>query len=597
MASKYAFFGITLLFFSFNIHSQDVLQYNPDGFVTISDGIGGFDAGDYGGIDAGDRFTRDHNPIGDVNGDGVVDLAVGARSDDDVATDAGAVYILFMNSDGTVQSNQKISGEFGGFTETLVEGDFFGYSVAGIGDYDGDGIPDIAVSTSRQSSSLYIIYLNANGEVKDYVKNENIAAQGLTAVDINEDGKMDLIAGDPGSDDGGSDRGAIHILFFDENSAVIPNETVTISSTQGGFGEGLSNGDEFGGRESVLLGDIDGDGTKELAVGAFKSHEGKGGLWILSLDQNTLQVVSKVEIAEGIGGFTGVLTGEENPNGTFGANFGHAMCAPGDLNGDGVPDLITGANQEEEGHLYILYLNADKTVKTYTRIDNENNGGFDLNLEAEERFSRSMSFFGDLRGDGSIAVNVGGGATGDGALYVMFFRPCNFESVPGNNFFTGGTTLFTNWSHNDQLVTGPLSFEQCAAKIFETGAAFMTFNEADGRCICKSEDAVLAESTELSSAFILDCSGEILSTTTFTIEEFSVFPNPASSLLNVRMKEFKQSTDSKLTIYGLNGQLVQVTSLESTEFQTDISALTPGMYFLGITVDNKMSQHIKFIKE
>ncbi|MDA8896335.1 integrin alpha, partial [Bacteroidia bacterium] len=62
---------------------------------------------------------------GDINGDGIIDLVVGARSDDDGATDAGAVYILFMNRDGTVQSNQKISAVEGGFTDPLSAGSFF----------------------------------------------------------------------------------------------------------------------------------------------------------------------------------------------------------------------------------------------------------------------------------------------------------------------------------------------------------------------------------------------------------------------------------------------------------------------------------------
>lgn len=98
-------------------------------------------------------------------------------------------------------------------------------------------------------------------------------------------------------------------------------------------------------------------------------------------------------------GFTDTLDTETNPNGTVGAQFGHAMAAVGDLNGDGIPDLITGANQQNEGWAYILYLNADKTVKTYTRINNSD-GGFGITLDSEERFSRSMSFIGDLRGDG-----------------------------------------------------------------------------------------------------------------------------------------------------------------------------------------------------
>lgn len=399
-----------------------VLPFQAEGFIKIENGLGGLVAD----LDAGDRFARDHDAIGDVNGDGVVDFVIGARSDDDGAEDAGAVYILFMNSDGSVLSNQKISMLEGGFNETLNARNFFGYGVAGIGDYDNDGTPDIAVSSPvAPNNSLYIIHLNTDGTVKDYVKNENITAEGLSAIgDINNDNRIDIVACNPRSNDGGRSRGAIDILFLNEASKVMYGNTVTISSTSGNFGEGLNDGDQFGGRAVAMLGDIDNNENLELAVGAFMSDGGKGAVWILSLDAKTYNVTSKVKITEGLNGFTEKLDLELNNNGSFGAQFGHAMCRAGDIDGDGIPDLITGANQQNEGMAYVLYLNADKTVKTYSKIS-ASEGGFDLVLNIQDRFARSISYVGDLRGDGSIAVNFGGGVGpgGTGSLYTLFFRP------------------------------------------------------------------------------------------------------------------------------------------------------------------------------
>jgi hypothetical protein len=496
---KLRLIGIIVLVFSVKYsNAQVTTQWGPDGYVKIENNSGGFVAN----LQSGDRFSRDHDQAGDINGDGIIDLVVGARSDDDGARDAGAVYILFMNSDGTVQSNQKISATEGRFTGILDAGDFFGYGVAGIGDYDNDNIPDIAVTAIGR---IYIIHLNNDGTVKNFVKNQNINSQGLSAIgDLNNDGRIDLVACQSGSSAGGTRRGAIQILFFDNTSNVINSSTVTISSTQGGFGTGLQDNDRFGGREVAMLGDIDNDGTKELAVGAFMSDGGKGAIWILSLDSTTFNVVSKLKITEGLNGFTDILTTGVNPNGTEGAHFGHALSKVGDLNGDGVPDLVIGANQQNEGWGYILYLNSDKTVKTFTRINNTD-GGFGLVLDPAERFSRSISFVGDLRGDGTVAVNYGGGAGGTGTLYLLFLKPCDFDQQPGFNRWSGGNILFTNWNQNTQTVRGPLSLEQCTFKAFETDAANMTYNYNDGRCICMDSTAVLATSTEFSTAFTNEC--------------------------------------------------------------------------------------------
>lgn len=578
----------SLLFSASFFYSQNTTQWGPDGFVKIENNSGGFVAP----LQSGDRFSREHDVIGDVDGDGVLDLAVGARSDDDGATDAGAVYILFMNHNGTVKSNQKISMLEGDFTDTLTTSSFFGYGVAGIGDYNADGIPDIAVSANHVPNGvIYILHLDTNGKVKSLVKNQNIVSQGLSAIgDLDGDGRIDIVACNPSSNNGGNGRGAIKILFFNQNSRVDNTKTVDISSTQGGLGAGLVNGDGFGGREVAMLGDLDNDGNKELAVGAFSSDSGKGAIWILSLDATTFNVTSKVKITEGMNGFADELSDTINANGTFGAAFGHAMCSPGDLNGDGVPDLITGANQQDEGHGYILYLNSNKTVKTYTKISN-NNGGFGLALASDERFSRSMSFVGDLRGDRTIAVNIGGGAGGTGTLYLLFLKPCDFVQEPGNNHWNGGTTLFSNWNHTSQMLTSDsLTFEQCTFKAFETDAAYMTYNFNDGRCICKDSSANLTVSTELSTAFINNCfsGAQTSSLNELSIEnQLLVYPNPTNSILNITTNQTSFTENDRIELYSLTGKLMYSARLSSSTTNIDLSSFPKGVYVLNFRINGE----------
>lgn len=73
-----------------------------------------------------DEFGYAIASLSDLDGDGVSDLAVGARLDDDGGSNRGAVWILFLQSDGTVKGYQKISSLLGGFRGQLSGSDYFG---------------------------------------------------------------------------------------------------------------------------------------------------------------------------------------------------------------------------------------------------------------------------------------------------------------------------------------------------------------------------------------------------------------------------------------------------------------------------------------
>ena len=83
------------LFFSFGIST----------YAEIDE----FDISLHNILNDNDHFGISVSQIGDLNNDGVVDIAVGAYKDDDGGQDRGALYIIFLNNDGTVKSFQKIS--------------------------------------------------------------------------------------------------------------------------------------------------------------------------------------------------------------------------------------------------------------------------------------------------------------------------------------------------------------------------------------------------------------------------------------------------------------------------------------------------------
>ncbi len=321
-------------------------------------------------LDDEDQLGRSVALLGDLDGDGFPELASSGHGDDDGGLDQGAAYVLFLRQDGLVRKTQKISALEGGFTGDLDPGDQFGRSLAGIGDLDGDGVPDMAVG-------------------------------------VNYD------------DDGGMNRGAVYLLTLNRDGTV--KRTTKISSTQGGFVGPLRNQDEFG-RSVTSPGDLDGDGVPELAVGAPTDNTGgsrRGAVWLLFLRQDG-SVKRSLKIAQNSGGFNGRLRNFDW--------FGFSVAPLGDFDGDGVPDLLVGSALDDDGAtnagaVWLLYMNPDGTVKD-TRKVSMLSGGFTGQLEYPDQFGTSVATLGDVNGDGVTdlvvgAVKDGDGGKENGAAYVL----------------------------------------------------------------------------------------------------------------------------------------------------------------------------------
>jgi cysteine-rich repeat protein len=281
-----------------------VLFLNADGTVKSQQRISSTHGGFTGPLSDGDSFAIEVAFLGDLDGDGVPDMAAGARYDDDGGTDRGAVWVLFLNTDGTVKSHQKISDTAGGFTGILEDFDLFGESIASLGDLDGDGVGDMAVSAIRDDDggtdrgAVWVLFLRSDGTVKSHQKisntqggftgtlseNDYFGGSLSTLGDLDRDGVVDLAVGASYDDDGGETRGAVWILYLDTDGTVKSHEK--ISSTQGGFTGTLDDDDRFG-TSVASLGDLGGTGVGDLAVNAWRDDDapfGRGAVWILFLD-------------------------------------------------------------------------------------------------------------------------------------------------------------------------------------------------------------------------------------------------------------------------------------------------------------------------
>lgn len=292
-----------------------ILFLNPDGTVKSHQKISETEGGFTGDLDSGDRFGGGLAATGDLDGDGVGDLAVGALLDDDGAGSAGAVWILFLDTDGTVKSHQEISDTEGNFLGVLSDEDFFGTAVATLEDLNGDGVVDLAVGAvgddeggATNLGSVWILFLATDGTVSSHQKiselqgnfggdldDLDLFGQAVASLgDLDGDGLTDLAVGSVLDDDGGLDQGAVWLLFLNGDGTV--KSIQKISETDGNFIGALDTDDRFGwALES--LGDLDGDLDADLAVGAILDDDGgsdRGAAWVLFLDKPKVPATSRI---------------------------------------------------------------------------------------------------------------------------------------------------------------------------------------------------------------------------------------------------------------------------------------------------------------
>lgn len=368
-------------------------------------------------LQGNDLFGHSVAHLGDLNGDGVGDIAVGAVGDNAVGDWTGAVWILFPHRDGSIRAFQKICPGEGGFGGILGDMDYFGWAVTGIGDLDGDGTIDLAVgSRSESEGAVWILFLRPTGTVRSWQK---ISARdggfsgtlnpgadfglGLAPIgDLDADGVPDLAVGAPGVTVSGQNTGAVWILSLNANGTVKAEQE--ISGASGGFGGVLEAGDSFG-ISVAPLGDFDGDGITDLAVGADGDDDGAdnaGAVWMLFL-QTDGTVKAHQKISATVGGFGGSLDPSEK--------FGAAITVPGDLDADGVTDLMVGAPRDDDGGFnygaaWTLFLRPDGTVRAEQKISADH-GGFGGSMMTMEQFGCALAPLGDLNGDGIVEVAVG----------------------------------------------------------------------------------------------------------------------------------------------------------------------------------------------
>jgi hypothetical protein len=395
----------------------------------ISDTSGGF----AGGLTSPSHFGADVTAIGDLNGDGRVELAVGAPFTNGGDLAEGAVWVLFLDEGGAVESELQIGEGQGGFGDTLAQNDFFGDALASPGDIDGDGIPDLLVGSpgdddgAVDAGSIRLLFLNTNGTVRSQQK-ISATAGGLTLTpaaadnfgaalawlgDLDGDGAQEIAVGAQGTI--GSFKRGYSIILEIDSSGIVQGEVMI---GNGSISNSIESGDRFG--SSVAhISDLDGDGIDDLVVGSAEQLSRTGHIDIIFLNSDGTPKDSQ-RISNSLGGLGNVLVP--------GAAFGSSLTSPGDLDSNGIPDLLVGARRDGSGVCWILLMDPSGRVRGKLSIGS-NTGCFGGSLDDLDDFASSLAWAGDLNGDGLNEVLIGAQLDDDLVVGCPLSFPCDTGAV------------------------------------------------------------------------------------------------------------------------------------------------------------------------
>jgi hypothetical protein len=358
--------------------------------------------------------------LDDLNGDGLAEVLIGAPQNDPNGSNSGQAFLLYgpLTLDGSLASADAVfDGE--------ASSDNAGAAVAAAGDVDGDGLPDLLIgapeegSAHTQGGAGYLFLgpvtgswslADADGKFRAEAASDHLGGA-LTGVgDTNGDGYDDMLIGARDEDEAGSASGAAYLMLGDTTSgwsALSLSMSAADAKLMGneagvGAGEGLHG-----------PGDLDGDGCSELLIGAWNADFDSGRIHLLyGPVAGTLDLGAVSDTTwQGSGAYQ---------------KLGFVITS-GDFDADGIPDLLTGLPDRNSGAS-----NAGSAGLLYGpwgagTLDFDDVADGWVNGTSADQHTGFAVAAGDLDGDGKDDVIVGSpdddtAATNGGMVSVVFGR-------------------------------------------------------------------------------------------------------------------------------------------------------------------------------
>jgi len=286
--------------------------------------------------------------IGDINSDGMNEIVAGAPG-----IEGGRLFLLTSEDAEYELTELSLPLALTTVTERLGEHLFFHEDLLYASSMHGSGnIYQFQIDASNSQLTVLETIDENHSKLLGKLEDGDRFGSGMSFADVNQDGIADILCGAPGDDDQDINFGAIYLLYG--GSSELVSEVQKISRMEGDFGGFLNIDDEFG--SSVrAIGDLDENGTIDIAVGAPGDDNGGtniGTVWILFMHEDGW-VINEKKINRFEGNFTFDLSAEDR--------LAERISTVGDLNNDGTIDLAVSAAGDDDGEmdtgaLYIFFI-------------------------------------------------------------------------------------------------------------------------------------------------------------------------------------------------------------------------------------------------